>query len=447
MRLRAAVLMIAGFTGCVHGPGGALVSAQANLEAVKAPVVCGPIGFRRTPLQARWGEYVKVSVVAATPLKGTAIVHAGGVAYEPQAFQANGPGAVVIDARFPNQDPDARFVLERERPIDITLTTLEGTCEGAVFTVEHGALVPDVDERTWIAELERRGGPELAARREAARKEADARREAHYALWASRQVEVSAEVLEQREAIREEHYAAVDARRAICGSSTCSVPETTAVASVEVNATPGLSEPVEDRPTVSVSAAATMNTAPGLSEPVEDRPTVNLTTAATEFALPEFDAASSTTAVASASVATEASGAYDASAWAAPSANATLANPLPDPLPSGGEGGTVAVDASGWAAPTPSVNVGGDASVWATPSVTATIGSAQSGSLQQVPVTTESSVPCPPGTEPMPAPTPVPAQQVEVVVPVGMINLLLDVAAGLTSIPTAPPPHAARPAR
>ncbi|HEY0881622.1 MAG TPA: hypothetical protein VGD87_08835, partial [Archangium sp.] len=261
--------------------------------------------------------------------------------------------------------------------------------------------------------------------------------------WASRQVEVSAEVLEQREAIREEHYAAVDARRAICGSSTCSVPEMTAVASVEVNATPGLSELVEDRPTANVSAAATMNTAPGLSEPVEDRSTVNLTTAATEFALPQFDAASSTTAVASASVATEVSGAYDASAWAAPSANATLANALPR----GGEGGTVAVDASGWAAPTPSVNVVGDANVWATPSVTATIGSAQSGSLQQVPVTTESSVPCPPGTEPMPAPAPVPAQQVEVVVPVGMINLLLDVAAGLTSIPTAPPPHAARPAR
>lgn len=207
-------LVLLAFSGCVSFPYAHLVSAEAQLEAVKSPVVCGPIGFRKIPLQARWGEYVKVTVAAPGALKGTALVHAGGVALEPFAWSTETTGALVVEARFPNEDPDRRFVLERERPIDVTLTGLEGTCEGAVFTVEHGVLVPTIDERAWMAELERRGGPELAARHEAARVEAEARRQAHYALWESRQhVEVSAEVVAQAEVIRQQHYAQWEARR------------------------------------------------------------------------------------------------------------------------------------------------------------------------------------------------------------------------------------------
>ncbi len=200
-------LVLLAFSGCVSFPWAHLRSADAQLEAVEGPVVCGPIGFRKVPLQARWGEYVKVTVASPGALKGTALVHAGGLALEPFSWSTQTTGALVVEARFPNEDPDRRFGLERERPIDVTLTGLEGSCEGAVFTVEQGALVPSIDERAWVTELERRGGPELAARRAAARVEAEARRQAHYASWASRKVEVSAEVVAQAEVIRQAHYA------------------------------------------------------------------------------------------------------------------------------------------------------------------------------------------------------------------------------------------------
>ena len=204
--MRAIVLLAFSFVGCVSFPRAGLLQGSARVEVVQGPVVCGPLGFRTVPLQSRWGEYVRVTVAAPGALGGTVLVHANGVAQPPRAWSSESVGALVVEARFPNEDVDARFALERDRPIDITLTGLAGMCEGAVFTVEHGALVPSIDERAWIAELERRGGPELAARREFARVAAEARRQAHSAQWAVRpRVEASVEV-------RQAHYAQWDAR-------------------------------------------------------------------------------------------------------------------------------------------------------------------------------------------------------------------------------------------
>jgi hypothetical protein len=216
-RLLAVAVAVVGVCGpgCVSFPNAHLLQGQAAFEVVSGPVVCGPVGFRQVPLQSRWGEYVRVTVAAPSALRGTVLVHANGVAQEAQAWSTEA-GAMILEARFPNESVERPYALERERPIDITLTGLQalggGTCEGAVFTVEHGALRPSIDERAWIAELTRRGGPELAARLEAARLEADVRRQAHYAQWASRHVEVSAELLAQESAIREAHYAQWDAR-------------------------------------------------------------------------------------------------------------------------------------------------------------------------------------------------------------------------------------------
>ena len=236
-----------GLLGCVSFPNAQLLHGTTTLSMLTGPVVCGPVGFRKVPLQARWGEYVRVTVAAKGSLRGTAVVHAGGVVQAEQSWSTASTGALVVEARFPNEDPDRRFVLERERPIDITLNNLEGGCEGAVFTVEHGALVPSIDEQAWVAELERRGGPELAARRELARVEADARREAHYALWESRQqVEVSAQLLAQAESIRQAHYAQWEATsvslspvgdRAFPGSEL-SVISSTAVGSASAGVAP-----------------------------------------------------------------------------------------------------------------------------------------------------------------------------------------------------------------
>lgn len=217
-RLLLTALLASASLGCVAYPHAQLSVTQGYTQQVAAPVVCGPMGFRKVPLQARWGEYVRLTVNSVVPLRGTALLHANGQTYEPRAFSTDRDGTLVLDARFENLDPDARFALSSDRPIDLTISELEapagGSCEGAIFTVEQGALVPSISEAAWLAELERRGGPELAARRAAAREEMEARRQAHYAAWAERQqVQVSAELVAQAEAIRLEHYAAWDARR------------------------------------------------------------------------------------------------------------------------------------------------------------------------------------------------------------------------------------------
>lgn len=221
-----------GLLGCVSFPSAHLVQGAWVREVVTGPVVCGPVGFRQAPLQSRWGEYVRVTVSAPSAvLRGNVLVHAGGVVQEERSWSTESTGALVVEARFPNDDPDRRFALERDRPIDLTLTGLEapgGTCEGAVFTVEHGALVPSIDERAWLVELERRGGPALAARRESERREADARRQAHYAAWEARQhLEVSAQVVAQADVIREAHYAQWGARHGVAVGAARSGPVAT----------------------------------------------------------------------------------------------------------------------------------------------------------------------------------------------------------------------------
>ncbi|MBL8923135.1 MAG: hypothetical protein JNJ54_30070 [Myxococcaceae bacterium] len=254
---------------------------HARLESSRDLVItrtgdglCGPIGIRRASLGARWGEYVRVSVAAPAPVSGEARLHVDGRAYplqrfttEPQlmgAVQVAAEGVqvevpavlpvvatsqtIVLDAAWTNERLDVPTALGAGHVIDITLaglTTPRGSCRDVVFTVEQGVFQPTVDERAWVAELTRRGGPELQAwlaaeetrkagvraqvfleaerrkvawaaeleaRREASRVEAVARAEAA-------RVEVLARVeVEQREALRREevrqaHYAEYERRR------------------------------------------------------------------------------------------------------------------------------------------------------------------------------------------------------------------------------------------
>ncbi|MFO0598119.1 MAG: hypothetical protein U0228_22645 [Myxococcaceae bacterium] len=161
-------------SGCVSFPGAHLVLGPSALERFDGPVVCGPMGFRRTPLESKWGEYVRVTVSSPSALEGQAFVHANGLAGEPRTWKT-AEGALVIESRFENADPELPFVLSKDTPIDVTLTgltTADGKCEGVVFTVEQGPLAPSIDERSWALELERRGGAELEARRAARRAEA-----------------------------------------------------------------------------------------------------------------------------------------------------------------------------------------------------------------------------------------------------------------------------------
>ncbi|MGV3620515.1 MAG: hypothetical protein ACO1OB_06845 [Archangium sp.] len=219
MLFRAALVLVAlCATGCVSLRDASLISTRVSVETFNAPVKCGPVGFRRTPLESRFGEYVRVTVLSSVPLKGTVLVHADGVAQEPKEWVSSVENPLVVDARFENDDPDRLVMLNQDRPIDITITGLEalegGTCEGAIFTLEHGSLVPPVSDNAWLAELERRGGPELLARRQARLALEEERRLAHYAEWEAKDLnDFTVEELALMEERRLAHYAAWDAER------------------------------------------------------------------------------------------------------------------------------------------------------------------------------------------------------------------------------------------
>ncbi len=164
-------VLVIGASGCFRNA--KLATAREAVETFNAPVKCGPMGFRRIPVEARFGEYVRLTVASPVPLSGSVMVHAAGLAYPARVWTSEGDG-LVVEARFENTDPDLPSALRATQPIDVTIADLTatngGSCEGAVFTLEHGRLIPPTSDAVWVAELERRGGAELAARREARRR-------------------------------------------------------------------------------------------------------------------------------------------------------------------------------------------------------------------------------------------------------------------------------------
>ncbi|MER2561430.1 MAG: hypothetical protein ABTQ32_11940 [Myxococcaceae bacterium] len=249
--------------------------------------LCGPIGIRRASLGARWGEYVRVSVTSSTPVTGEARLHVDGRAYPLQQFTtapsyespvnvsvavdqvaAELPAVVplpttstqtiVLDAAWTNERLDVPAALGSGHVIDITLAglrTAQGSCNDVVFTVEQGVFKPTVDERLWVAELIRRGGPELqawlaaeearkneirlqvyaeaerrkvewqvqvAARREAERVEAIARAEAARVEVVA-QVEAQRVEAQRREEIRQAHFAEYERRKEVRVDATVAV--------------------------------------------------------------------------------------------------------------------------------------------------------------------------------------------------------------------------------
>lgn len=258
--------------------------------------LCGPIGIRRASLGARWGEYVRVAVTSSTPVTGEARLHVDGRAYPLQQFTTapsyespvtvavavdqvaaalpavvplpmTSTQTIVLDAAWTNERLDVPAALGSGHVIDITLAGLrteQGSCNDVVFTVEQGVFKPTVDERLWVAELIRRGGPELqawlaaeearkneirlqvyaeaerrkvewqvlvAARREAERVEAIARAEAARVEVVA-QVEAQRVEAQRREEIRQAHYAEFERRKEV------RVEAAVAVAPVVVPAAP-----------------------------------------------------------------------------------------------------------------------------------------------------------------------------------------------------------------
>lgn len=123
---------------------------------------------------------------------------------------------IVLDAAWTNERLDVPAALEAGHVIDITLaglTTPQGTCSNVVFTVEQGVFKPTVDERLWVAELIRRGGPELQAWLATEEQRKEEIRRAHYAEADRRKVEWLAQLEVRREQVRIETAARVEAER------------------------------------------------------------------------------------------------------------------------------------------------------------------------------------------------------------------------------------------
>ena len=72
-------VLVIGASGCLHNA--KLATAREAVETFNAPMKCGPMGFRRIPMEARFGEYVRLTVTSPVPLSGSVMVHAAGLAH------------------------------------------------------------------------------------------------------------------------------------------------------------------------------------------------------------------------------------------------------------------------------------------------------------------------------------------------------------------------------
>lgn len=200
MRFLGAAVSLLFISGCV-GHSGAYLDPNRTAVFVQRPdPFCGPVVLRRAATGAPWGEYLTVTVDSPGPLQGEArlfvdrrpgpLVRFGEAPWQMAAvtpdwtppapwvlprppetpLAASAQRAVIVDAVWVNDDPEVRGALAAGAPLELSVVHLEaagGRCDGVSFTIEQGVLEPNVSERAWMAELERRGGPELVARREA----------------------------------------------------------------------------------------------------------------------------------------------------------------------------------------------------------------------------------------------------------------------------------------
>ena len=240
---RSLVLVLVGLSGCALNHAQLRASGQLTMTR-NGDGSCGPIGIRRSSLGARWGEYVRVWVSSSAPVSGEARLHVDGRASPLQRFDTAPTGSavavslegeglaielpavvpvlqqpqhIVLDAAWANERLDVPAAIEAGHVIDVTVSDLRaasGNCADVVFTVEQGVFQPNVDERAWIAELTRRGGPELQAWLAAEEQRKEEIRQQHYAMAEQRRVEWQVQLEARREATRVEEAEQVAAVRA-----------------------------------------------------------------------------------------------------------------------------------------------------------------------------------------------------------------------------------------
>lgn len=121
---------------------------------------CAAVRIRRTALGARWGEYLRVRVDTTATLIGQAKLSVAGREDRARPFVVSGKD-LVLEGRWVNEALGVASALPKGAALEVSLeqlTPATGDCRQLAFTVEQGAVVPDVDEARWVAELERRQG-------------------------------------------------------------------------------------------------------------------------------------------------------------------------------------------------------------------------------------------------------------------------------------------------
>lgn len=159
----ALVLLV---TGCAAHP--YLDETRARIADHRADIRCGPVGFRRASLGARWGEFIRLRVTSPTPVSGTVRLHVAGRPAAPQRFEVvkgSDTAQLVLEETWENELLSVPWGLAPDVVLDFTVTDLANTtgdCAGVAFSIEQGRFTPR-DEQAWHAELLRRGGPDVEA--------------------------------------------------------------------------------------------------------------------------------------------------------------------------------------------------------------------------------------------------------------------------------------------
>lgn len=135
---------------------------------------CAAVRIHRTALGARWGEYLRVRVDTTATLIGHGTLTVAGRVERERPFVVSGKD-LVLEGRWVNEKLGVASALPKGAAVDVVLeqlTPAEGSCQRLAFTVEQGAVVPDVGEAQWVAELEWREGASSVAKAPVSKKSA-----------------------------------------------------------------------------------------------------------------------------------------------------------------------------------------------------------------------------------------------------------------------------------
>jgi murein DD-endopeptidase MepM/ murein hydrolase activator NlpD len=165
----------------INGPGSVTKESSAT---------CSDVVSRRPALASRWGEFLRVRIdETSAVIVGQAKLRVAGTLSKERAFFVSGSD-LVLESRWVNEKVDVASALPRGAQLELTLSDLTaaaGRCENVRFTVEQGAVVPDIEEAAFIAQLTpskvSAGPAAVVSRKKPAVKPPPASKEGDWVAW------------------------------------------------------------------------------------------------------------------------------------------------------------------------------------------------------------------------------------------------------------------------